>query len=274
MKLVSEKYRKLRPDPQLLADEVVISQAWKKTHGYMRTHNWYADTLELDISALAIEQNSKAWAKTLSSGRISLNPLELVPAAKSEIWILDQNSGWVPKETKNRRNAPPIRPLAHLTVRDQTWSTAVMMCLADAVESAQGDCSIKDALLAQKRKVYSYGNRLLCDWKSGKAWFRWGNGETYRKFFTDYQTFLKRPIEIGRTVASSLSETDHVFIVNLDLSKFYDNIDRETLIKRLKAISVEYEEMDLSEKFFKTTEKVLNWKWSNAAVETADSLGV
>lgn len=110
MKLVAEKYRKLRPDFQLLTDEVVMSQAWKKTHGYMRTHNWYADTLALDISALGIEQNSTIWAKALSRGKFSLQPLELVPAAKSETWILDADLGWVPKESgKNRKDKPPIK---------------------------------------------------------------------------------------------------------------------------------------------------------------------
>jgi predicted amidohydrolase len=274
MKLVSEKYRKLRPDFELLTDEVVISQAWKKTHGYMRTHNWYADTLALDVSALGIEQNSAIWSKALSRGKFALNPLELVPAAKSEEWILDANLGWVPKEVKTRKAKPPIRPLAHLTVRDQTWATAAMMCLADAVESAQGNCATSDAHLAQGRKVYSYGNRLLCDWKGTNAWFRWGNGETYRKFFTDYQTFLKRPIQIGRSIADSLSENDHVFIINLDLSKFYDNIDRDNLITRLAKISLEYENSEISIKFLNSLKKITNWTWSEGAVSTSHLLGL
>ena len=70
-----------------------------------------------------------------------------------------------------------------------------MLCLADAVETAQGDCSEINYFKAKKNSVYSYGNRLLCDWNDdGDAWFRWGNGETYRKFFTDYQSFLKRSV--------------------------------------------------------------------------------
>lgn len=275
MKLVAEKYRKLRPELQLLTDEVVMSQAWKKTHGYMRTHNWYADTLALDISALGIEQNSAIWAKALARGKFALQPLELVPAAKSEPWTLDADKGWVPKETsKNRKEKPPIRPLAHLTVRDQTWATAVMMCLADAVESAQGNCAISDAHLAQKKKVYSYGNRLLCDWKGADAWFRWGNGETYRKFFTDYQTFLKRPIQIGRTVANNLSDIDHVFIINLDLSKFYDHIDREILIDRLASLSKEYERVEVEDKFLRAIKKITGWEWSEAAIKLAEPLGL
>ena len=28
--------------------ECVLMQAWKKTSSYLRTHNWYADTLDID----------------------------------------------------------------------------------------------------------------------------------------------------------------------------------------------------------------------------------
>ncbi|AZP11212.1 reverse transcriptase domain-containing protein [Undibacterium parvum] len=275
MKLVAEKYRKLKPEIDLLTDEVVISQAWKKTHGYMRAHNWYADTLALDISALGLESNAEKWANALTKNDIELRDLELVPAAKSEPWGLDSKKGWVPlEEPKIRESKPPVRPLAHMTVRDQTWATALMMCLADAVESAQGDCSILNASLAQNQGVYSYGNRLLCDWTEQGAWFRWGNGETYRKFFTDYQNFLKRPIEIGRLVANSLSDTDHVFIVNLDLSKFYDYIDRPTLLKRLQNIAVEYGDADVCKEFWKRAKKITDWRWDVEAVDAAKKIGL
>ena len=158
-------------------------------------------------------------------------PLILIPAAKSDPWIVDQEKGWIPKallnkDKKSRKEKPPIRPLSHLRVRDQTRATAIMLCLADAVESAQGDCSESNFLNAQQNKVYSYGNRLYCNWDGTNAWFRWGNSSTYRKFFTDYQNFLKRPVSIGRMVANNQHDIDHVFIVNLDLTKFYDHIDR------------------------------------------------
>ena len=59
MRLINEKYRALKPTLEYLTDEVIIAQAWKKTHGYIRSFNWYADTLELDTSALCIEENAK-----------------------------------------------------------------------------------------------------------------------------------------------------------------------------------------------------------------------
>ena len=60
MKLIEEKNRKLKPSIDLLSDEVIIAQAWKKTHAYIRLHNWYADTLALDISALGLESNASS----------------------------------------------------------------------------------------------------------------------------------------------------------------------------------------------------------------------
>lgn len=274
MKLISERYRKLQPRIEYLADEVVIAQAWKKTHGYMRAHNWYADTLALDVSALGLERNAALWADTLRKGRFVTRDLELVPAAKSECWLLDQNSGWVPQKagTNERNTTPPLRPLAHLMVREQTWATAVMMCLADAVETAQGDCSIIDFNQLHKQRVYSYGNRLICDWRDTDAWFRWGNAETYRKFFTDYQNFLSRPIQVGRSVANTISDIDHVYVINLDLSKFYDNIDRKVLLSRLSDIHSGYSDQEPCREFWSTASKILRWKWNDEARADSERL--
>lgn len=276
MKLISEHYRKLKPRIEYLADQVVIAQAWKKTHGYMRTHNWYADTLALDVSALGLERNSKQWAEALKKEKVKLTPLELVPASKSDPWDISTDKGWMPQQSdsKERKDKPPLRPLAHLTIRDQTWASALMLCLADAVESAQGDCSKPDTGLASKSRIFSYGNRLLCDWNEQGAWFRWGNGETYRKFFTDYQNFLRRPITIGRNVANSVSDIDHVFVINLDLSKFYDHIDRTILLDRLKKIAKDYGHTDECPKFWVRARQIIDWEWSKEAREVGGSLGV
>lgn len=262
MKIIADKYRALKPEISYLTDEVVISQAWKKTHAYIRSFNWYADTLALDVSALGIESEASKWGQQLKLGR-PLNKLELVPAAKSESWVVDKNLGWVPKalikgkeEQEERENIPPIRPLAHLSIRDQTWATTAMMCLADAVETEQGDCS-----RGINKGVYSYGNRLVCDWNDdNKAWFRWGNSEVYRKFFSDYQSFLQRPIKIGRLLVEQEQDAEHVYVVNLDLSKFYDNIDREVLIKRLKKITGKFGHSQCS-MFWNRLSKIIDWQW-------------
>jgi hypothetical protein len=270
MKQINQKYRQLKPRIEYLADEVVIAQAWKKTHGYIRSFNWYADTLELDMSALTIEDNAKKWAKAIEQ-KEELKALELVPAVKSEAWALTRE-GWEPKFKE--RTKIPLRPLAHIDIRDQTWATAVMLCLADAVETAQGDCSFKGGTFASARanKVYSYGNRLVCDWeRDGQGRFRWGNSDIYRKFFTDYQNFLKRPLGLGREVVNQSGGNEEVYVVNLDLTKFYNNIDIVLLIERLKDLSLDFGHK-LEPVFWERVERIFNWQWSEKDIKHAKNL--
>ena len=271
MKLINPKYRTLKPTIEYLADEVVLTQAWKKTHNYIRAFNWYADTLELDVSALNIEDNVSEWKRQITKNKVK--PLELVPAAKSETWVIDQD-GWHPKSIDKREENPPIRPLAHISIRDQTWASAAMLCLADAVESEQGNCNDKNQSFAQARsnKVYSYGNRLVCDWKSkDQAWFRWGNSDTYRKFFTDYQNFLKRPMELGRDALNQTSSSEEVYVVNLDLSKFYNTICRDLLKVRLKRISKKFGNPECT-KFWNAFNRITDWKWEKHDLKLAADL--
>lgn len=273
MKLLNEKYNSLKPKAEYISDKAVLAQAWKKTHNYIRQHNWYADPLALDISALGLEKNIENWSAIISDKSYNQSknyPIELVPAPKSEKWTITTN--WQPS-TKDRDTNPPLRPLAHITVRDQTFATSLMMCVADAVETAQGDCSNTNFFDAQRKHVFSYGNRLLCDWNDKEAWFRWGNGEIYRKFFTDYQNFLKRPLYIGREISNSQSDNDHVFVVKLDLSKFYDKIDRSTLLKKLAKLCEEYYETNDSE-FWRISKSICSWQWDDSSINSAKKIGL
>ncbi|ASF16096.1 reverse transcriptase domain-containing protein [Shewanella sp. FDAARGOS_354] len=270
MKLINDKYRAILPTQEYLTDEVVMAQAWKKTHAYVRSFNWYADTLALDISALTIEENAKKWAQAIDDGE-ALYELELVPAAKSEPWLLDEKKGWSPKHRDSKK--PPLRPLAHISIRDQTWATAAMMCLADAVESQQGRCDLSFAE-ARSQKVYSYGNRLLCDWNGEReAWFRWGNSETYRKFFTDYQSFLRRPLELGREVAVTKGVSEDVYVVNLDITQFFNSIDNELLIERLQKIVKKQNKPD-DEAFWDRFRSLSDWRWSADSQQLAKDAGL
>lgn len=277
MRLIDEKYRKLKPQIEYLTDEVVIAQAWKKTHAYMRLHNWYADTLALDISALGLESNASSWGGQVAKEKFKPYEMELVPAPKSQKWIVDDKKGWIKEQTEEKNGKkykPPVRPLAHLTIRDQTLATAAMLCLADSVETVQGDCSETDFLKAQRKKVYSYGNRLICDWKDEGAWFRWGNHQTYRKFFTDYRSFLKRPAFFGHHAAESSENKGQIFIISLDIDSFYDCIDRSIMIKRLKEIC---ETLDVStdcEHFWEAIQNTVNWNWEKNAKIKAKKIGI
>ncbi len=74
MRLIDPFFQKLQPSIKYLCHEVIIAQAWKKTHAYIRTHNWYADTLALDVSALVSRFKSSAvWYGnlTLTSDKVA-----------------------------------------------------------------------------------------------------------------------------------------------------------------------------------------------------------
>lgn len=239
MSIIQEKYRRLVPRQDLLQDLVVLSQAWKKAHTYIRRHNWYADTLELDCSALGLEPLLETWSSVLRTDKYQTMPVRLVPAPKNGAWNFsaERAGGWGPDNDEKY----VLRPLAHVGIRDQTISTAVMLCLADCVETAQGDPSLS-AEKAAKAGVSSYGNRLYCRWKHQKrkrssASFSWGNSDTYSRYFQDYQQFVERPNRIAEKVAHEFPGKT-VYIVKLDLKAFYDNIDIHRLIDCLRS---EYE---------------------------------
>lgn len=234
MSLVRSKYKTLAPKASYLQDTVVLAQAWKKAHTYIRRHNWYADTLELDCSAVDLDNKLSEWAAVLSDGSYQPSPCRVVPAPKNAAWAFDPSlpGGWGPKK---KDNSEVLRPLAHLGIREQTVATALMLCLADCIESAQGNpaSSPEDAL---SNDVFSYGNRLFCNWseKGRRARFSWGNANTYSRYFQDYQQFVERPAAVARRVESEKLDGELVYVVKLDLSAFYDNIDLTRLLACLK----------------------------------------
>jgi len=159
MSVVDSRYDRLSARVGLLQDEVVLAQAWKKTHTFIRRHNWYADVLELDASAICLSENLTCWSDSISSGNYQTAPAWLVPAPKNGLWCFreSEDGGWGPRKRESD-DEPVLRPLAHIGIREQTVATAVMLCLADCIETAQGDTSL-DPLTASKSNVYSYGNR-------------------------------------------------------------------------------------------------------------------
>lgn len=270
MSIVQDKYRYLAPRWELLYDVVVLSQAWKKAHTYIRKHNWYADTLELDCSALGLESLLETWSNEIKTRSYQTLLMRLVPAPKNGAWEFSANhpGGWGPKTEKDY----VLRPLAHVGIRDQTVSTAVMLCLADCIETAQGDPSLK-AEDAAKAGVYSYGNRLYCRWKKEKrklprALFSWGNADTYSRYFQDYQQFVERPGKIAESVARQAPKKS-VYIVKLDLKAFYDNIDIDRLIACLQEEYDRYRrrhpDLPVSDKaFWELAHRTLSFQWGNS----------
>ena len=296
MSIVDARYERLMPSLDLLADEAVLAQAWKKSDAYIRRHNWYADILELEQVSLLLPQTLKQWQQQIStSDHRAASPLRLVPAPKNGKWYFPskaeaEGGDWKFKAIVNKNGEvqqaePDLRPLAHVSIREQVLASAVMLCLADAVETLQGntDPASYGSNAQARQRVCSYGNRLFCDWteeSDGKqqARFRWGNSTTYSQFFVDYERFLERPAEACREVLPSLHD-ERLFVVKLDLAKFYDCVEQSAvvdLLKRLyqryaKEFAIPYSE-DEATPFWEATEKILSWQWQDSDSDSRSDL--
>lgn len=274
MSLIKDKYAALAPQVQYLCDEVILAQAWKKSHTYIRRHNWYSDSLELDCSAVNLDVKLRTWASDLGQGSYKPQPSWLVPAPKNGAWVFDSkiSGGWGPQpdEQPDGSTTPKsfvLRPLAHLGIREQTVATALLLCVADCVESAQGDPAMAPLEAAQKG-VYSYGNRLFCQWSrnGSKAKFSWGNSNTYSRYFQDYQRFVARPNEVARSISELTTDGRIIYIAKLDLRAFFDNIDIGELVKCLKHEYAAFQKADKSlpaseDAFWVLAQQVLSFSW-------------
>lgn len=230
-----------------------------------------------------LPQTLKELQRQVSTGDHSAaNPLRLVPAPKNGKWYFPsqaEGGDWkfkpLPKDDGTLQAEPDLRPLAHVSIREQVLASAVMLCLADAVETLQGNtdptsyCSKAQA----RQRVCSYGNRLFCDWLDESdgnqhARFRWGNATTYSQFFVDYERFLERPAEVCREALPSLHD-ERLFVVKLDLAKFYDCVSQSAVVSRLRTLyqryareyAIPYSEV-AAQPFWQAVEKIVSWQWS------------
>ena len=147
-------------------------QAWKKTASYIRYHNWFSDTLALDRAAVNLPAFLGELRKRLHSPESWQNdPLRIVPAPKGQRWRVREGV-WEPVE-KGATSAR-LRPLAHVSLADQVVATSLMLCLADRVETLQGDPRRPVHDQESRTQVVSYGNRLFCDATGGELRHRWG----------------------------------------------------------------------------------------------------
>jgi hypothetical protein len=247
--------QKLRPCFEDLQADYVLVQAWKKTASYIRYHNWYADTLALDYHSLRLPEFIVDLQDRL---RVPLKwtpaPLQVVPAPKSQRWYIDKQNNWRP--TSKERIGRKIRPLAHVDLADQVVATAVMLCLADQIENSQGDPRLDIGVPGNRSKVLSYGNRLFCSNADDELWHRWGSRKLYRQYFTDYQTFLKRPDVVSREVQARLAK-EQIVIVQSDLSKFYDRVRPELLVNKIRT----HVNFDDKEAWIEFLSRFFCWRW-------------
>lgn len=234
--------------------ECVLMQAWKKTASHLRYHSWYSDTLGIDYQALRIPRFLAEIQERLSRpDDWKAQPLELVPAPKSQRWVIKDNR-WEP--ASGTKVAKKLRPLAHVALEDQVVATAIMMCLADRVETALGDP--KNTLKDEERRktTLAYGHRLFCDSDDSGLRHRWGSSKLYRQYFQDYQAFLERPGVVAASLDGGSVDTE-IAIVRSDLSKFYDRVRPQQLHRKLRA----FKRKDEEEPFFGLAERVFNWTW-------------
>ncbi|MHA2781331.1 reverse transcriptase domain-containing protein [Vibrio harveyi] len=280
MKQLEQKYYNLQPKWSYISDEYILGLAWKKSDGFIRSHNWYAELLSLDNVTFSIDNKVNYWSNKIKSHEFSNNALNLIPAPKSAKWFIEkakrsQNPKWI--QNKDDRK---LRPLANISIKDQTIATAITMCLADALETRQKNCSLIDQDYTDHiaNRVVSYGNRLLCDWDKGVARFRWGGSEFYRKYSSDYRAFLQRPISIGRETQRKVSTADEVYIVNIDLKNFFGSIKIDLLFDQLERIASKHHEEEHKSNyvhdsmFWIRAKNVFSWDWSSDSQKIANSL--
>jgi len=252
----------LRPTLEDLGMECVLMQAWKKTCAHLRYHSWYADTLGLDIEALRIPEFIRQIQGRLNNPNgFKARPLSMVPAPKNQRWAYVDGE-WSPQETNIDKK---LRPLAHVDLQDQVIATAMMLCLADRVETRLGNPRLSVAKEQNRKRTLAYGHRLFCDGEgNAQLRHRWGSSKLYRSFFQDYQTFLERPKVVAkelRTRSENGESEFEVAIVQSDLSKFYDRVRPSLLHSKLRLLQRGEDE----ESFFQLAERVLDWRWVDGA---------
>ena len=254
----------LTPSMENLRKEHVLMQAWKKSTNFIRYHNWYVDTLELDYATANLSSFISDTASSIQSPHHwTSDLLRIVPAPKSRPWQVDVDSGrWEPRP--DDANEVGLRPLAHVSIRDQVVTTAILMCLADRVETLQGDpCeSVRDA--AVRKKVTSYGNRLFCDASSDMLRHRWGSAKLYRMYYQDYESFVARPTVVSEQVNQSRNEK--IYLIHADLSQFYDRVRPELLVDAIRTVQTAEDDPQ----FFDFAARVLDWRWHPADEEEVE----
>ena len=263
----------MKPTLDYLSDPVVLAQAWKKANQHIRMINSYADSFELDRTTIYLEANLKTWQKKILSDDFSFHPLSLVPAPKTDSWgfftpilgpampILTVKPDFT-HDWRATNGSKSLRPLAHINIEDQTIFTVLMMCLANQVETLQGD-ALTDFDDVHEKSVVNYGNRLYCQYVDDNAKFSWGNSTTYSKFFADYRKFLTRTIHFGTLASRYKTSSEKVYEVHLDLAKFFDLIKRDMLVEKI--LSIATNDDPLLNKLLSAFE---DWQWDKDSPET------
>ncbi len=247
-------YEVLKPSLDCLRQEYVLVQAWKKASNYIRYHNWYSDTLALDRATANLPKFIAEIMNSLEGPeQWESEPLRLVLAPKSQNWRVSKDQRWEPEE--DRDDKLRMRPLAHVSLRDQVVGTAVMLCLANKVETEQQDPRMNFEEAELRKRVISYGNRLFCDRDEYRLHHRWGSTKLYRSYYVDYRSFISRPTMVAESTRPK--DGQRVIIIESDLDKFYDRVRPEMLMYALDQLK----ESDEDQEFYDFAKRMLAWQW-------------
>jgi len=132
-----------------------------------------------------------------------------------------------------------------------------MMCVADRIETLQGDPRGQVTDVVARKQVVSYGNRLYCDNARGELRHRWGSGKLYRAYYQDYRSFLARPETVAEEV--SRAAANRIIIVHSDLRQFYDRVRPDLLARKLSALARPNDDPN----FYVLANRLLNWEWAS-----------
>lgn len=302
---------------KLLQQEYVLIQAWKKTAAYIRRHNWFGDTLDLDLTAVDLENFLSELTSAIEDPATwKSKPLRLVLAPKSQDWWVSESCTaleedqqaprWRPRPKdpccrEQREGEAPacccprcqgcrekdpcseskdvsdkLRPLAHVALRDQVVATALMLCLANRVETQQGDPRPpkkgeppQGTEHEESIPFMSYGNRLFCDSEAGELRHRWGSTKLYRGFYQDYRTFLGQPWKRAEEAVRKATGR-RAFIVQTDISRFYDEVTPEALQNAIGKLQQPGDDPA----FFELAKQVLGWEWDEEDRDKVDRYAV
>ena len=247
----------LEPRLEYLEKEYVLVQAWKKTSNFIRSRNWFYDALDLDRKTIELPEFLSELTENIANPQDwKRDPLRLIPAPKNQSWQVSDAGDWGPK----CRTDVPLRPLAHASLRDQVTATAIMLCIANRVETTQGDPRKPVDNEANRRQISSYGNRLFCRERNGELQHSWGSKGLYRSYYTDFQTFVERPM----AVAAKINRYGkRLFNVHTDLSQFYDRVRPCDLTRALERFC----KVPSDKPFFDFAGRFFDWGWEDEAAE-------
>ena len=130
-----------------------------------------------------------------------------------------------------------------------------MLCLADRVETIQGDPRLPVSRQESRRQVVSYGNRLFCDAIGSELRHRWGSAKLYRAYYQDYRTFISRPEVAAESISAAGGK--RLYVVHADLRQFYDRVRPDLIAEAIDRVRRDEDDST----FFSLAASVLDWGW-------------